>query len=156
MAVGNPALQKLLQLKSKINFFKGLTNDEIADLLFNIRFQRFDAKEELFHQGCTKTKEIYYLISGSIDLYLYSEKSQKDEFLLSIDKPTLFGEMRSFIGEPRTATAITGDGGAILISFLIKESKETQSPIAFSKFYKNVIAILANKILETNNKNSKG
>ena len=152
MSAINPALQKLLQLKNKINFFKGLTNEEVADLLFNIRFQRFEAKEELFHQGCTKTKEIYYLLNGTIDLYLLSKESQKNEFLLSIDKPTLFGEMRAFIGEPRTATAIAGEGGAILITFLIKESKESQAPIAFSKFYKNVIQILSKKILDMNEK----
>ena len=150
MAPINPALQKLLQLKNKISFFQGLSDDEISDLIFNIRFQRFESKEELFHEGCIKTKEIYYLLSGNIDLYLHNKEKKEDAFLLTMNKPTLFGEMRSFIGEPRSATAVAGDGGAILITFLIKESKESSSPVAFAKFYKNVIKSLAKKIMDMN------
>ncbi len=152
MAGINPALKKLLQLKNQITFFNGLDQEEISDLLFNIRFRKFEANEVLFNQGDTKTKEIYYLLVGSIDLSLDSIADEEDIFLVSIDKPTLFGEMRSFIGEPRTATAKAGKKGAILISFLIKESKETTSPIAFAKFYKNVIEALSIKIMEMNNK----
>ncbi len=146
MAATNPALEKLLQMRSKITFFKGLTQEEVSNLIFNIRFQRFGPSEVLFEQGDTKTKEIYYLITGSIDLNVSGTK------VATIDKPTLFGEMRSFIGEPRTATAISGTQGAILITFLIKESKETQAPIAFAKFYKNVIQSLSKKIMEMNAK----
>jgi len=152
MAVVNPALSKLLQIKSKISFFKGLADDEISDLIFNIRFQRFEADEVLFEEGDEKTKEIYYLMAGAVDLFLFSQETQKNMFLVSLDKPTLFGEMRSFIGEPRTATAKAGKSGAILITFLIKESKETQAGIAFTKFYKNVIQILARKIMDMNAK----
>jgi CRP-like cAMP-binding protein len=148
MAIVNPALTKLLQIKNKINFFKGLDDDEISDLIFNLRFQRFEPGEVLFKEGDEADKEIYYLLSGSIDLTLDS----KDLFLTTLTKPTLFGEMRSFIGEPRTATAKASASGAILISFLIKESKETQAGIAFTKFYKNVIQILARKIMEMNEK----
>jgi len=152
MAVTNPALAKLLQIRSRITFFKGLTEDEISDLIFNIRFQRFEPGEVLFKEGDTKTKEIYFLMNGTVDLTLFSKETNKDIFLATIDKPTLFGEMRSFIGEPRTATATAGPAGTILITFLIKESKETQSPIAFSKFYKNVIQALSKKIMAMNEK----
>jgi CRP-like cAMP-binding protein len=148
MAIVNPALAKLLQIKNKINFFKGLDDDEISDLIFNLRFQRFEPGEVLFKEGDEEDKEIYYLLSGGIDLNLDS----KNIFLTTLTKPTLFGEMRSFIGEPRTATAKASASGAILISFLIKESKETQAGIAFTKFYKNVIQILARKIMEMNEK----
>lgn len=152
MAITNPALAKLLQIRNKITFFKGLTEEEISDIIFNIRFQRFEEGEFLFKEGDTKTKEIYYLMTGSVDLFLFSHDTNEDVFLASIDKPTLFGEMRSFIGEPRTATAKAGASGSILITFLIKESKETQSPIAFSKFYKNVIQSLSKKIMDMNAK----
>jgi len=150
MASVNKALTKLLQLRGQITFFKDLAPDEIADLLFNIRFRKFEKDELLFKQGDTKTKEIYYLLAGSIDLSLDGIDGGDDIFLVSLDKPTLFGEMRSFIGEPRTATAKAGAKGAILISFLIRESKEHTSPIAFAKFYKNVIEALANKIMTMN------
>ncbi len=146
MAVTNPALTMLLKLRGQITFFKNLTADEISDLIFNIRFQKFDANEVLFHQGDTKTKEIYYLLKGNIDLFVGETK------VATLDKPTLFGEMRSFIGEPRTATAKAGDSECMLITFLIKESKESQSPIAFAKFYKNVINALSKKIMDMNDK----
>ena len=152
MSVINPALAQLLQLKNHITFFKGLNENEISDLIFNIRFQKFKANELVFAQGDTKTKEIYYLITGSTDIFIFSEDENKDIYLSSIDKPTLFGEMRSFIDEPRSATIKAGNEGAVLITFLIKESKEYQSPIAFSKFYKNVIKTLSKKIMDMNKK----
>ena len=148
----NPALAKLLQMRSQITFFRGLSENEISDLIFNIRFQRFGAGETLFKQGDTKSKEIYYLLKGSIDLYIHNADNNQEIKVATLDTPTLFGEMRSFIGEPRTATAIAGKNGAILITFLIKESKETQAPVAFAKFYKNVIQSLSKKIMEMNDK----
>ncbi len=152
MAVTNPALAKLLQIRSRITFFKGLTPDEISDLIFNIRFQKFADGEKLFEEGDTKTKEIYFLMTGNVEISIISKETNEKIPLVTFDKPTLFGEMRSFIGEPRTATATAGENGAILITFLIKESKESQSPIAFSKFYKNVITALSKKIMDMNSK----
>ena len=72
--------------------------------------------------------------------------------IATLDKPTLFGEMRAFIGEPRSATAIAGDGGATLIKFFIKESMESSEPRAFAKLYRNVVHELAKKILDMNRK----
>ena len=152
MAITNPALAKLLQMRSKITFFKGLTEDEISDLIFNIRFQKFEQGEKLFEQGDTKSKEIYYLLKGSLDLYVTLKDTNEQMKVATLDTPTLFGEMRAFIGEPRTATAIAGEGGVILITFLLKESKETQAPVAFAKFYKKVIQALSKKIMEMNDK----
>jgi len=152
MAITNPALAKLLQMRSKITFFKGLTEDEISDLIFNIRFQKFEHGEKLFEQGDIKSKEIYYLLKGSLNLFITHNDEDKQIKVATLDTPTLFGEMRAFIEEPRTATAIAGEDGAILITFLLKESKETQAPVAFAKFYKNVIQELSKKIMEMNDK----
>ncbi len=152
MSILNPALIKLLQIKNTISFFNDLTDEEISDLIFNIRFQRFDANEVLFKEGDTNINEIYYLISGSIDLFLFSKKTKKDVVLSTIDKPILFGEMSYFTQEPREVTAKSKDQGAILITFLIKESNEVQDPSAFSKFYKNVIKKLSKIIIKMNTK----
>ncbi len=146
MAITNPALVMLLKLRSQITFFRGLSETQISNLIFNIRFQKFEGDEVLFKQGEAKTKEIYYLLKGSVDLFVGETQ------VASLTKPTLFGEMRSFIGEPRTATAKSGHDGSTLITFLIKESQETQDPMAFSIFYKNVIGALSKKIMDMNSK----
>ncbi len=146
MASTNPALDMLLKLRGQITFFKGLTPNEITDLLFNIRFKKFEPNEILFNQGDNKTQEIYYLLKGSVELFVGEHN------VASISKPTLFGEMRSFIGEARTATAKSGTEGSTLITFLIKESHEEVSPLAFAKLYKNIIKSLSTKIMDMNSK----
>ena len=112
MAIPNPALATLLKFRKQITFFNDMTPAEISELLYNIRFQKFNKGEVLFYQGDDKTKEIYYLLKGEIILNVNKMR------IATLDKPTLFGEMRAFIGEPRSATAIAGDGGATLIKFL--------------------------------------
>ena len=146
MAIPNPALATLLKFRKQITFFDDMTPAEISELLYNIRFQKFNKGEVLFRQGDNKTKEIYYLLKGEIILNVNKMR------IATLDKPTLFGEMRAFIGEPRSAAAIAGDGGATLIKFFIKESMESSEPRAFAKLYKNVVHELAKKILDMNRK----
>ena len=93
---------------------------------------------------------MYFLIQGTVDIFVLNKESLKQMQVATLDKPLLFGEMRALIDEPRTATAKAGKNGVILITFNIKESNEELTPLAFAKFYKNVSKILAKKIKEMN------
>jgi len=150
MEITNPALKQLLKVKRGVDFFKGLTDNEIAEIVFNIRFKKFNSGEIIFKEGAKDNKELYFLIQGSVIIDIINRETLKQMTVATIDKAVLFGEMRALIGEPRTATAKAGKDGVILISFNVKESNEEQSPLAFAKFYKNVSRILANKVMEMN------
>jgi len=150
MQITNPALKQLLKLKRGVEFFKNLTDTEIAEILFNIRFRKFAPNEIIFKEGSKDNKELYFLIQGSVNIDILNHETLKQVTVATLNKAMLFGEMRALIGEPRTATAKAGADGAILITFNIKESNEELSPLAFAKFYKNVSTILANKIMAMN------
>ena len=150
MQITNPALKQLLKLKRGVEFFKNLSDVEIAEILFNIRFRKFAANEIIFKEGSKDNKELYFLIQGSVNIDILNHATLKQVTVATLNKAMLFGEMRALIGEPRTATAKAGADGAILITFNIKESSEELSPLAFAKFYKNVSTILANKVMAMN------
>ena len=150
MEITNPALKQLLKVRRGVDFFKNLTEQEIAEIVFNIRFRKFGPDEILFKEGARDNKEMYFLLQGSVEIDVLNKQTLKPVTVATLDKAMLFGEMRALIGEPRTATARAGEAGAILITFNIKESNEELSPLAFAKFYKNVSRLLANKILQMN------
>lgn len=150
MNTKNAALKQLFKVKRGVDFFKNLTDEEISEIVFNIRFRKFAPDEVIFKEGARDNKELYFLIQGSVDINILNKKTLKQMKVATLDKALLFGEMRALIGEPRTATARSGKDGTILISFNIKESNEELTPLAFAKLYKNISKILANKILQMN------
>ena len=150
MEITNPALKQLLKVKRGVEFFKNLTDNEIAEIVFNIRFKKFNSGEVVFKEGAKDNKELFFLIQGSVVIDILNRETLKEMTVATLDKPLLFGEMRALMGEPRTATAKAGKDGVILISFNVKESNEELSPLAFAKFYKNVSRILANKVMQMN------
>ena len=152
MEITNPALKQLLKVRRGVDFFKNLTELEIQEIVFNIRFRKFSAGEILFKEGARDNKELYFLIQGSVDIAILNHQTLKQIVVATLDKAVLFGEMRALINEPRTATAKAGKNGVILITFNLKESNEELSPLAFAKFYKNVSRILAKKVMEMNKK----
>ncbi|MEA3383749.1 MAG: cyclic nucleotide-binding domain-containing protein [Campylobacterota bacterium] len=152
MEITNPALKQLLKVRKGVEFFNSLTEIEISDIVFNIRFRKFASSEIIFKEGARDNKELYFLIQGSVVIDILNHDTLKPMTVATLDKAMLFGEMRALIGEPRTATAKAGQSGVILISFNIKESNEELTPLAFAKFYKNVSKILSKKVMEMNKK----
>ena len=150
MQTANPALKQLLKVKRGVSFFKNLTDDDISNIVYNIRFRKFGPGEHIFKEGMKDNKELYFLVQGTVDIDILNRETLKRMTVATLDTAVLFGEMRALIGEPRTATAKSGKNGTILISFNLKESNEEQTPIAFARFYKNVSKLLANKIMEMN------
>jgi CRP-like cAMP-binding protein len=146
----NPALKQLIKVKRGVDFFKDLTDVEISEIVFNIRFRKFAANEVIFKEGERDSKELYFLIQGAVNINIINRTTLKQMTVATLNKAMLFGEMRTLANEPRTATAKSGADGAILISFNIKDSNEERSPLAFAKFYKNVSTILSNKLMEMN------
>ena len=133
MEITNPALKQLLKVRKGVDFFKNLTEEEIASIVFNIRFRKFGPDEILFKQGAQDNKELYFLIQGSVDIYVLNRETLKQMKVATLDKAVLFGEMRALIGEPRTATAKAGENGVILITFNLKESNEEINPSGVCK-----------------------
>ena len=141
----NPAMEKLLLLKSKIPFFSGLTNQNIMELIENVRIVQFKENEIIFEENSSSNNDIYYLLTGSLDV-IKRDSHGNNRLITTIKKPTLFGEMRAITGKPRTTTITTIEKGALVIIFSLKATKDSGKAL----FYKNIIDELSKKIVDMN------
>ncbi|WP_428023420.1 Crp/Fnr family transcriptional regulator [Arcobacter sp.] len=144
------AMEMLLKLSPKIPFFSILTKDEIKEIITEVKIITYKNKEIIFHEGETTRNHIYYLLRGQLNINKKKEVDSKSSIRIArIDKPALFGEMMRLTGEPRSATVEAGESNTLVLSFKIRDFKEQTS---ISKFYKNVIIELSQKIVQMNKK----
>lgn len=147
MVEKNKALEMFFGISHKIPFFDGLSKSEIVGLITDIRVLSYGNKQVIFKEGETGRDYLFYLLKGKISVNKVSLESGSKVRLATIDQPSLFGEMMRLTGEPRSATVESIDDNTIILAFKIKDFSE-RTPV--SKFYKNVIVELSNKIKEMN------
>ena len=142
------AMQTLLKISSKIDFFENLRDEEIKELILDVKMVSYKEGEIIFKEGDTETEHLYYLLRGkiSIDKYINDLKNLQSR-ITTIDEPSLFGEMRFFTGEPRSATVESLDDRTLVIQLKFQHFVEDN---ALSIFYRNVICELSNKISKMN------
>ncbi len=140
------AMDKLLLLKSRIPFFSGLTNQNIIEFIENVRIVQFNSNEIIFEENDESNKDIYYLLSGSLDILKKDSFTLEERKITIIEQPTLFGEMRAITNKPRSTTVKTSDDGALVLIFSLKLSQDSGKAL----FYKNIIDELSKKIIHMN------
>lgn len=145
----NEALIKLLEISHKIPFFEGLEKVEIVKLLTDVKILNYKNKQNIFQEGEVKRNYVFYLLQGKIAISKNSSSTGTKTRLATINEPSLFGEMMRLTGEPRSATVDSAEDNTLVLAFKILEFKEV-TPV--SKFYKNVIRELSNKINNMNEK----
>lgn len=143
------ALKILLSISSKIPFFEGLREQEIVKLITDVKVLTYKNKQTIFTEGESSRDYIFYLLRGQLAISKNSLASGGKIRLATVTEPSLFGEMMRLTGEPRSATVESEDDNTLVLAFKILEFKE-MTPV--SKFYKNVIKELSNKINNMNNK----
>jgi CRP-like cAMP-binding protein len=143
------ALKMLLSISDKIVFFDGLRNTEIVSLISDVKILNYENKRTIFKEGETGRNYLFYLLKGKISISKLSLESNSKVRLATIDQPSLFGEMMRLTGEPRSATVEAAEDNTIVLAFKVKDFTEN-TPV--SKFYKNVILELSNKINNMNKK----
>lgn len=149
MATTSPAMQKLLLLKSRIPFFKGLTNQNIIEVIENVRIITYNKGDVLFVEGSKSDKDIFFLLKGSVDVTKATPSGEIK--LTTLSDPGIFGEMRAITNEPRSTSIIAGEEGVLVISFNIKEKQDLGKAL----FYKNIIEELSKKLIAMNEFKSK-
>lgn len=141
------ALHKLLDISEKIPFFNTLTKAEIADLVTDVKILTYHNKQIIFREGEESREYMFYLLHGKISISKKSLESGVNVRIATIEEPSLFGEMMRLTGEPRNATVEAVQENTLVLAFKVKQMKETTS---ISKFYKNVIQELVDKINHMN------
>ncbi|MDR2192896.1 MAG: YihY/virulence factor BrkB family protein [Treponema sp.] len=74
----------------------------------------YSANETIFSQG-EDSHDIYYILSGSVHIYLNNKKSGRQERVAVINADTFFGEMGHLLANKRSATAKAADDLTALV-----------------------------------------
>ena len=139
------AQQALIQLEQRFHLFDGLTHGELLSVVESIKIIRMERGEKVFLKGNT-TKEMFFVVGGGVDILI------NDSVIASLPKGSFFGEMSYITNKPRSATAIIKTPISIVLSFTIKENLDTNKSEAFMKLFKNINAMLVDKIEDMNKK----
>ncbi len=146
-------MSMLLAVRKKIHFFDDLSDEEIVALTKSSEFIRPTKGTHIFEQG-DFGKEIYYIVSGSVDIYGYNERLESDDpfsHLSTLNEGMVFGEIAAITGEARTARAVVASEDAFILSLQIHNEMTCSNAHAFIKMYKNIITSLSSKLISTNN-----
>lgn len=146
-------IESLVYLKKEISFFSSYTDTYIKKLVRDVDYLELEKNEKLFTEGSTKnSRYIYLLLSGSLDILKQDNlHSNTQKHIQTITEPTLIGELHILTGKARAATVQAAQNNTRLLAIQIIE---LQHKSLESRFYRNVIIELTNKI-ENMNKNFK-
>ena len=142
-------LDTLLSLKNKIEFFRTLSNDDIKNLIDEIKILSYNQNQVLFNEGSTKSKYVLYLLQGKVDIYKHVNSIDSDILINSIDNPMILGEWHFLTGRPRNATVKAAKDKTLVLAFKIKIINHKTFE---SVFYRSAIMELSTKLDNMNNK----
>ena len=152
------AQNTLLVIKNRLSFFDDFTNDEVLKITKDVEFKKYGLGEFIFEQS-ERSKEIYYVINGSVDVMLgiqkkgsYSVSYEKHVHLANLPKRSIFGEMSAITGEPRSARIISHEDGTSLLKFSIDDDVRKDNKIVIGILYQKFVEILSNKLKATTKK----
>ncbi|MGP1561944.1 MAG: Crp/Fnr family transcriptional regulator [Helicobacteraceae bacterium] len=152
-----PAQKKLLEIKEKIPFFKDFSAQEILAITANAVLKEGLKRGELIFSQGDASKEIYYIISGSVDIDVKKAEQNEIEWinLASIGADGIVGEMSFITGEPRAARALVKEDGTSYVSFNIIDARGSEQAVLSSKIYQYFARELAVKLKNTSARYSK-
>ena len=152
------AQNTLLVVKSKLTFFDDFTNDEVLKLTKDVEFKKYKKGEFVFEQN-ERSKEIYYVINGSVNVLLgtmnkgsYSISYENHVLLATLGKRSIFGEMSAITGEPRSARIIANEDGTSLLKFGIDDEVRSDNKVVLAVLYQKFVEILSQKLKDTTKK----
>lgn len=130
--------------------FKNL-NDEDLDLIRSKTdfIEKTYSKGECIFRTGDKSGDLFYLIEGSINVYQIDSKGKRFIFQ-NFTKPTLFGEVYSYLEEPFDFDSECAEDCKILI---IKDFRKIFEPPCPESFLRSYINFLSKKCLALSKKN---
>ncbi|NOQ32389.1 MAG: cyclic nucleotide-binding domain-containing protein [Helicobacteraceae bacterium] len=137
------AQKALIQVKNKLPFFDDCSDRELVSIVDSVKITKLASNETLFLEGQT-TKEIYYVISGTLSVSVNNVR------VAAIKQKEVFGEMAFVNSEPRSATIRSNHAGATVLSFVIKEEIKNNLDYIYMRVYHNFSKILSKKLTKAN------
>lgn len=133
-----------------IKIFKNLSDEDLNLIRSKTEFveKAYSKGEYVFRTG-DKSGDLYYLIEGSLNVYQIDSKGKRFIFQ-NFNKPTLFGEVYSYLEEPFDFDSECATDCKILIIKDFRKIFEPPCPESFLRFYIN---FLSKKCLALSKKN---
>ena len=133
-----------------IKIFKNLSDEDLNLIRSKIEFieKAYSKGEYVFRTG-DKSGDLYYLIKGSLNVYQIDSKGKRFIFQ-NFTKPTLFGEVYSYLEEPFDFDSECATDCKILI---IKDFRKIFEPPCPESFLRSYINFLSKKCLALSKKN---
>lgn len=146
------AQQNLLKIRSKLDCFDNMSEEDVINVTDNVQFLQCGANEKVFDQGESGSK-IFYIAKGSVKIFAYNEEEQSSYRLIAnLPSGTVLGEMSPITGETRSARALTGVDGTILLSFEFTQELNEHNEKAMFQLYRNFVKLISKKLIDANNK----
>lgn len=124
----------------EISIFKNLTEVELSYIQEKLRIEEKFYKKDanIFREG-EVSKDIYYLIKGSILVYKIDANGKR--FIIKrFDKSEIFGEVYSYLGQAFDFSAVAETNSEILILHDFRKLFNYELPNTFLKSYINLLS----------------
>lgn len=133
-----------------ISIFNNLSDDDLAYIRekVNIEEKLYKKGEQIFRVG-EVASHMYYLIEGSILVYKI-DPNGKRFIIKKLNKPSIFGEVYSYLGEPFDFSAEAETDSKVLIINDFKKIFETD---VSKEFLQSYIDLLSKKCLQLSRTN---
>ncbi|EEI85558.1 cyclic nucleotide-binding domain protein [Anaerococcus lactolyticus ATCC 51172] len=134
----------------EIKIFKNLTDQDLDLIRSKTEFiEKTYGKGEYIFMAGDKSGDLFYLMEGVLNVYQIDSNGKRFIFQ-NFTKPTLFGEVYSYLGEPFDFDCECASSCKILI---IKDFKKIFEPPCPESFLRSYINFLSYKCLALSKKN---
>ncbi len=135
----------LVTILKKIPLFEGLSPSQIQSVLSACQPRRYEMGETLCASG-TKADEMFVLLSGALGVL-----TQDGTLVATLSPVTTVGEMGIVMRQERKATVETLDACNVLVipRTTFEQTLKADEAVA-ARIYRNIISILAEKIVHDN------
>lgn len=135
-------VEQLIKYKDHIPFFDGIEDDDIRDLIVDVKFKQYKKGESIIVERDTSL-DIFFLAKGECRIMI------KGQEVGQIPAKSIFGEFAFITKEKRSAT-IKPTVDSVIISFNFDLHSFENNPCLYSKLYNNISNILVKKLTSLN------
>lgn len=100
------AMHRALANLKRVDVFDPLSENDLANIARQVRFEQFSAGEIIISEGDAGTS-MYVIVRGECEVIIFEGKN-KEHIIARLGAGEFFGEMSLLTGEPRTATVRAG------------------------------------------------
>ncbi|MDA0748703.1 MAG: cyclic nucleotide-binding domain-containing protein [bacterium] len=142
--------QQMIQVIQRIDIFKGLSLQEVQQLIQVCKIRNYEAEQKIYKAGEPST-EMLILLKGQLLIL-----SPSGELVGSAASGAAIGEMGVFTGQPRSATIVAAVPSAGMTVRKIEiEGLMSRNAAIYVKVLKNVVTLLSKRLSDANALNDK-